>query len=340
MTDIVVRCSCGRKAEKAPCLRGGPSGLVPLGEDGTIRLQCDDECEEQRRLTAFAKAIGTTPTSLTVMRSVGRTSGGSVGEDGRTTYTPFLLEFAMQNPLVIAHFEREIATIVIGKTRRVDFGALPQLFRAVLHSMAELHLLDSKATGSGSQATRRIVVAHRGAGSKPVFPVPSLSEAAGKEEALKREQNSPLARSLFIFVPRTPGQPASMDIEARIRRELSTHLSAMKLLHREVMPDAKNEEGLLVEFSTLPRLELALSSLKTRPGVVVTRPHVSVIRAPNSRAQNSRAADSTGNPRPQPDVISSPWGSTSPSGAGVPSYMRETPLLSSMEGVPDSWEDA
>lgn len=244
--------------------------------------------------------------------------------------------FAMENPFAVAHFERELATIVSGKVRKVDLGALPQLFRVVVHSLAELHLLDSKSIGSGSQAARRTIVSHRGAGSKPVQPFPLLSSAAGKEEALKREQNSPLARSLWIFIPRAPGQPASMDIEARVRQELPTHLSSMKLLHRAPMPDAKNEVGVFVEFSTLPRLELALGLLKTRPGVIVTRPHVASTRPPNSRSANPAVK---AKPKAKPETTASPWGTgSSPAAAGF--SMRAAPTPASLEGVPDSWEDA
>lgn len=94
--NIIVRCGCGRKSNQAPCLQSKSFGEVPLGLGGLIRLQCDDECEEQRRLTAFAQAIGTNPTSLTALRSVGQTSGGSVAEDG---YAIWLLFASYREPL-------------------------------------------------------------------------------------------------------------------------------------------------------------------------------------------------------------------------------------------------
>jgi hypothetical protein len=350
MVPVTVRCSCGRRSEQAPCLRGG-RGLVPLGSDGFIRLHCDSECDEQRRLTAFASAIGTTPTSLTAMRQVGRQTGGTVGEDGLTVYSPFLLDFASRNAAAVAHFERELATIVAGMTRKVDFGPLPQLHRAVVHSLAELGLMDSKSIGSAGHGMRHLVVCHRGAGTKPVAPIPSLSEAAAQEELRKRELNSPLSRSILIFVPRAAGQPLGMDIEARVRRELSTHLSCIKVVRRQAMSEAGGDEGVLLEFSTLPRMELALSSLRTRPGVVVARPPISTVRPPNPRPVRASDAAKVVSPwasgdsgsRPAGGRVDGRAGSTPAAVGGVASLLLSTrapPAEGALEGVPDSWEDS
>lgn len=343
-----MRCSCGRKSEEAPCLRGGARGLVALGDDGMIRLQCDEECEEQRRLTAFAAAIGTTPTSLSAMRKVGKQSGGVVGLDGRTVYARFLLDFATRNPIAVAHFERELASIVVGKNRKVDFGCLPQLYRVILHSLAELYLLDSKSNGSTSLATRRIVVSHRGAGTKPVMPVPTLSEAAAGEERKKREQNSPIARSLLIYVCCNV-QSNGMSIEARVRKELSSHASSMKVVGRQPMADIpKNDEGVVVEFSTQARMELVFSSLQTRPGVFVSKPLSQGTRSPSVRpskaAGSSSEAEGSAEARQdtswersrssslRADVPVLPSGSVG-GASGMPASMAA-------EDAPDSWEDS
>jgi hypothetical protein len=352
MESVTVRCSCGRQTEDAPCLRGGARGLVALGEDGTIRLQCDDECEEQRRLIAFAAAIGTTPTSLSAMRKVGKQSGGIIGDDGRTVYARFLLDFASRNAVAVSHFERELAAIVAGKSRKVDFGPLPQLYRVVVHSLAELHLLDSTSSGSSRHATRRVIVCHRGAGTKPVTPIPSLAEAASEDELKRRDQNSPIARSLLIYV-RGSGQSCIMSIEARVKKELATHASSMKIMRREVMSEAPNcEEGVVVEFSTAARTELAFSLLKARPGVFVSRPRAPSVRPPNARLAKTAGPSSAHETAARESPGTNSWDpagmpqrlhpSALPIGSvGVGGAFRVVPgVHAAIEDAPESWEDS
>jgi hypothetical protein len=362
MFSVNVRCPCGRREEQAPCLRGGERGAVPLGSDGLLRLTCDEECESQRRLRAFATAIGTTPTSISAQAKVGRQTGGCVGENGLIVYSPFLMDFAKREPAAVSFFERELASIAQGRTRKVDLGCLPQLYRVVVHSLAELYLLDSESAGRAGE--RSIVVRHRGAGTKPIVPVPTLTGAIlNQSQVIRNERLSPTARSLLIFVPSSShSTAASMDIVARVDKELASHIGGFKIVRKEPMQGIGGDVGVLVEFSTRERLEAALSSLQSKNnGVVVAGPgeHAgiassrSIFSSTNSLTGGTltTAFETSGNSTVAPHPPIAPWGQSdisarrrpAPGGSdfaaqrlAATSAVKPSPDLTA---VPDSWED-
>jgi hypothetical protein len=274
-------------------------------------------------------------------------TGGRIGEDGLMNFSPFLFDFIEREPASVALFEKEFATIVLGKARKVDLGYLPSLHRMVVHNLAELYLLESESGGKGLH--RSVVVRHRGPGTKPLIPVPLLSEAYLKKTRDERAgRSSTEHRSLLVWVPQRESQRSSSEVADRVSAELRAHAGGFKIVGNERVPDSFGQIGVRVEFSTRERLEAAKSSLLSKPGVVVGDITESSLSGPSSRSKESEGRSKVSR------ASESAWleesscllrAQTSAGGAGpnaetrspekVPENYKPVP-----DDVPDSWEEA
>lgn len=345
---ISVTCPCGRRQEKSMCLCGGQS--TASGDDGGVRLSCDEECSKQSRLRGFASALGKeVMLDGTVVTNKGVNTGA---EDVK--YSEFLLRFAESEPRMLAYFEKELANIVNARVKKVVLNGIPKLHRMILHTLAELYLLDSESSGRSS-SSRQMVIRHRGAGIKPTFPVPLLSEAVLQREQERKKCRQTESRSMSIHISSTMAHAAAMTMEAKVAKELKEHEG----FYRIVGPTKLSCKlvGLLVEFSTMERAVAALSSLKTKQSVIVERgidrnansantcSHSSGVvgvkaRPPaSSRAASSRdvAPETSGSSWADDDT---PYGVNRDRVGSVVLSARPSPLqTANTDNVPDSWED-
>jgi transcriptional repressor NF-X1 len=349
MVDVRVTCPCRRREEDAPCLRGGPIGAVPIGSDGNIRMTCDAECDAQRRIRAFASAIGTNATYLSAQRNMAKMSGGHVGEDGLMIYSPFLVDFVGREPAAVALFEKELKSIVLGKVRKVNLGCLPSLHRMIAHNMAELYMLESESNGKGRQ--RSIVIRHCGAGTKPIIPVPLLSEYYARKVHDERSAKSTgVSRSLLVWVPlREKQQSQPCDVADRVTTELKAHAGAFKIIGTEVIPGPAGHVGARVEFSTRERMEVAKQGLLGKSGIVVGD-----ITETSSFAGSGRCSPGASTPVSKAVIDHSAWSEPSsrlihPNNSGGDSITWTERNLRERESndanaassdLPDSWEEA
>ncbi len=322
----MVTCPCGAQKQEAPCLRGGRN--LPLGSTGNVRLSCNEECNSQRRLRAFATAVGKMSTTEEFSDFGSSASDGLSGTTGPkpVVYSGFLLRFAETETMALEYFEKEMSAVVLGKTKKVKFDALPKLHRVVIHELAGIYNLDSESTGR--EPNRQITVRHRGPGMKPVLPKPLLSEAYFTK---KREESylyrNPLCKSLIIHVPSLAGIHGSADITARVERELKMHAGFCVLVRKELMKN--NLTGVLVRFSTRERMMMAKEALSLKPGISVQ----SFDAESNKATGSARPADND-----SPDTSTS-WlaGESSSSSSSV---QDKAPAVSDENApIPDSWED-
>jgi hypothetical protein len=349
MVDVRVTCPCRRRQEDAPCLRGGPIGAVPIGSDGNIRMTCDAECDAQRRIRAFASAIGTNVMYLSAQRNMGKMSGGHIGEDGLMIYSPFLVDFVGREPAAVALFEKELNSIVLGKVRKVNLGCLPSLHRMIVHNMAELYILESESSGKGLK--RSVVIRHCGAGTKPIIPVPLLSEYyARKLQDERSAKSTGVSRSLLVWVPpRDKPQAQPCDTANRVATELKAHTGAFTILGTEVIPGPAGHVGARVEFSTRERMEVAKQSLLGKPGIVVGD-----ITEPSSFAGSARGRGGECTPASEAVIDQSAWseessrltrhqnsggdrGTWTDRNVGDRELVNRSTVLTEL---PDSWEEA
>lgn len=267
---ITVSCPCGRRQEQAKCLRGGDGGVQESGD--SIRLACDDECTAQARLRAFANALG----KEGPFNGANGTTSADESDDGSIKYSDFLLQFGEREPRILAYFEQEFGKIVLGKAKKLVMEDLPQLHRLVVHTMADHYMLESES--SGRVPHRKLVVRHRGAGVKPQFPKPLLSESLMHREKERKRQES--GRVLVIHVASSTRHSAVAGIEARVESELRAHAGAYRIIEKATM--SSNLTGVSVEFSTPERALLVRNTLMSRSGVTVEDP---VIRAKSSASR-------------------------------------------------------
>lgn len=321
---IPVSCPCSRRIEQAMCLRGGQGVSNVENDDTSVRLQCDDECTAQARLRGFASAVGR---DASVAPGQGGTASG---------YSDFLLQFAESEPNMLAYFEQQFAAIVQGRVKKIILNDLPQLHRFVLHTLAEFYLLDSES--SGRQSSRQIAIRHRGVGIKPIFPSPLLSEAyAQRELEKKRSRTMGSGRMMAIHVASSTKYAANITLEGRVEKELREHAGSYRVLGKTTM--ACKLFGLSIEFSTMERATLALSSLKSRPGVTVES---GILRETIS---NSRAVQSSSEP-PRSAIMRSSWNDGVSFGGldairdALPGGSLELGAAAVDEDdIPDSWDD-
>lgn len=323
---VPVTCPCGRRKEQAMCLRGGQSHGT--NQENRIRLTCDDECAAQSRLRGFAVAVGKE------LLSDGTVVKSKIDDpdDCDVQYSDFLLRFAEHESTILAHFERELASIVMSRSRKIVMDDLPELHRYVLHMLSELYLLDSESSNRGK--SRRITIRHRGAGTKPVFPKPLLSEALLRREQEKR-RNRMENRNLAIHVLSGWNMSERSGMEAQVEHNLKEHAGFYRIVGRTILTSGL--EGLLVEFSTMERASSALASLKLRSGV-----SVELAKQARSRGDISETA------RPQ-TVRATPAASRSwndednhPNLNSGQIFALSRPVAPNTDddaNVPDSWDD-
>lgn len=293
---------------------------MPLGSTGNVRLVCTDDCRSQQRLVAFANAVGKMSTTETFADS------NVLGKP--TSYSGFLLRFATEDLSAVEFFEKELGTIVMGRTKKVTFRSLPKLHRMVVHELAEEYNMVSES--SGKEPNRHIVVSHRGAGFKPTAPRPLLSEAyfSKKKEAMNMHR-SPLSKSLIIHVASLSRIHGSADITTRVERELKMHSGFFVVVRKETMKNS-NLTGVLVRFSTRERMEMARTALSVKSGISVQSFDAVVGAAEASAVAAAPVAVS---------VVATPWSTSETSGAGPSRPEKTEPAPAPVQNVPDSWED-
>lgn len=331
--EVLVTCPCKRREELAPCLRGGAVGSTPLGATGSIRLTCDEECESEQRLRAFASAIGATTEQLAAIREVRPMDGIRVGEDGRVTYEPFMLDFASREPTALAFIEKQLMEIVNGKSRKVDLGALPRVHAMVARRLAELFLLEPMS--SRKNGAVHVVVQHKGAGAKPFAPVPMLSEARAAALSVRTLSARPEARTLILFVH--AGVVDRDGREQTLRERCKAVLKPQTgyyTLHEEAPMTNGGRMGMRVEFSTKERMEVARASLVARPDCVTAE------LTEDTECVASNAASTWDDDRPRADHA---YGAATAGAVEPREYMPRARAVDSHvldSSVPDSWEDA
>lgn len=327
---VSVTCPCGRRKEQAMCLRGGQSHGTE--SENRIRLTCDEECAAQSRLRGFAAAVGKELLSDgTVIESK-----PDDPESCDIHYSDFLLRFAEHEPSILARFERDLASIVLSRTRKVVMEDMPELHRCVLHTLTDLYLLDSESSGRGK--SRRITIRHRGAGVKPVFPKPLLSEALVRREHEKR-RNRMENRNLAIHV--SPGYVTSgrSSMETRVvEQNLKEHAGFYRIVGKTIMSGGALE-GILVKFSTMERASVVLASLKSRPGVTVEVVKQTRTSGDVSNEEVPRQDQAVGTT----EAASRPWNDEDdhPNWNSGSIFALSRPAATHIDDadVPDSWDD-
>lgn len=323
---VQVTCPCGRRKEEALCLRGGQSTVSET--EGNIRLNCDGDCTSQERLRGFAEALG---------RDMGGSGASEQSKDDHIEFPDFLYNFAETEPKMLAYFERGLGLIVQGRSKKMVLDDLPQLHRLVLHNLAELYLLDSESKKHNRGLSRQIVVCHRGAGVKPVYPVPLLSEAYAQREQEKK-RNREAGRRLAIHVGAPRGMSATATMEEKVESVLKQHAGYFRITGKATLTNRL--VGVAVDFSTVERATAALSSLKMRAEVCVESGAATTAEAPktahvtNQVAPKRTAALGTWNDDVRFGGLATAQNILPPARPASPSPDAEID-----EDVPDSWDD-
>ncbi|CAN8070935.1 unnamed protein product [Agarophyton chilense] len=321
---ITVKCPCGRREENAPCLRGAYGESHDTRSD--IRLSCDDTCESQARLRAFASAVGKSGES-----NENDAGGNSQSTATRTKYSEFMYRFAESEPHTLAFFENELSHIVLGKARKVALDGLPQLHRLVLHTLAEIYVLDSES--QKRPGGKVLTVKHRGAGVKPMFPAPLLSEAYAERQRQKKRENE-MNRVLYVHVASTTEYPGLMELQARVQRLLKSHNGSYQI--RGPVKMSSNLTGVAVFFNTPERCTLVKERLGERSDVTVENP----VKSWGSEAnKDSATADVKPYANQSADASWSEGLNLRQTSSWNTSDILEQKNSNVQDNVPDSWDD-
>jgi len=248
----LARCACGRLKAEVPCGRGGGSDYVEFSSTGAgsgvgsgtgrgtgtgdaeVRLACDSECERLRRNAQFAAATGVNADAGVTGASAAFSAafGPRRTEPDRAVYGTFLLDMAQREAGLVRFVEQQLAAVVRGERKHVNFEGLPSLHRLLVHELAAFYRLDSGSAGRASERSVR-VLALPNASVTASIPTPLLSEARAALAAEERKlRSSSAARALVITMRPSDGDSTDESetaVAARVRRLLKAHAGAFMI---------------------------------------------------------------------------------------------------------------